>query len=130
MSSKLDKPLDDIVSAKRLSARNRRSTQRRSTDTRPSAPAGGIQKNSKPARGAAGKPALAKAITTGESKVIVSNLVSVSISSLPFHAHDLTTRHSLRMFRSSRSRYVSVEGLVPSGICWMFPSSPHPSFIL
>ncbi|CCE26899.1 related to RNA annealing protein [Claviceps purpurea 20.1] len=74
MSSKLDKPLDDIVSAKRLSARNRRSTQRRSTDTRPSAPAGGIQKNSKPARGAAGKPALAKAITTGESKVIVSNL--------------------------------------------------------
>ncbi|KAG6064996.1 hypothetical protein E4U32_007872 [Claviceps aff. humidiphila group G2b] len=74
MSSKLDKPLDDIVSAKRLSTRNRRSTQRRSTDTRPSAPAGGIQKNSRPARGAAGKPALAKAITTGESKIIVSNL--------------------------------------------------------
>ncbi|KAG6049320.1 hypothetical protein E4U39_006207 [Claviceps sp. Clav50 group G5] len=74
MSSKLDKPLDEIVSAKRLSTRNRRSTQRRSTDTRPSAPAGGIQKNSKPARGAAGKPALAKAITTGESKIIVSNL--------------------------------------------------------
>ncbi|KAG5982116.1 hypothetical protein E4U55_002276 [Claviceps digitariae] len=74
MSSKLDKPLDDIVSAKRQSARNRRSTQRRSTGAKPTAPVGGIQKNSKPARGTAAKPAPAKLAGSGESKVIVSNL--------------------------------------------------------
>ncbi|QUC16492.1 uncharacterized protein UV8b_00733 [Ustilaginoidea virens] len=74
MSSKLDKPLDDIVSAKRQSARNRRVSQRRSTGSNPAAPVGGIQKNSRPARGAAAKPAPAKATASGESKVIVSNL--------------------------------------------------------
>ncbi|KAG6005024.1 hypothetical protein E4U21_000539 [Claviceps maximensis] len=74
MSSKLDKPLDDIVSAKRQSARNRRSTQRRSTGPKTSAPIGGVQKNSKPARGSAVKPTPAKAAGIGESKVIVSNL--------------------------------------------------------
>ncbi|KAG6023808.1 hypothetical protein E4U41_001927 [Claviceps citrina] len=74
MSSKLDKPLDDIVSAKRQSARNRRPSQRRSVGPKTSAPVGGIQKNSKPARGAAVKPTPAKAANTGESKVIVSNL--------------------------------------------------------
>lgn len=74
MSSKLDKPLDDIVSAKRQSARNRRPSQRRSTGPKTAAPVGGIQKNSRPARGAAAKPTPAKATGTGESKVIVSNL--------------------------------------------------------
>ncbi|KAG5927261.1 hypothetical protein E4U42_002412 [Claviceps africana] len=74
MSSKLDKPLDEIVSAKRQSARNRRSTQRRSPGSKPSAPIGGVQKNSKPVRGTAVKPGPAKANGTGESKVIVSNL--------------------------------------------------------
>ncbi|KAG6002816.1 hypothetical protein E4U43_001043 [Claviceps pusilla] len=74
MSSKLDKPLDDIVSAKRQSARNRRSTQRRSTGPKTTAPVGGVQKNSRPARGTAAKPAPAKAAGNGESKVIVSNL--------------------------------------------------------
>ncbi|EFY90334.1 protein mlo3-like protein, partial [Metarhizium acridum CQMa 102] len=75
MSSKLDKPLDDIVSAKRQSARNRRSSQRRSTGPKAAAPVGGIQKASKPARGSAAKPAPAKAAAApGESKVIVSNL--------------------------------------------------------
>ncbi|KAK2598115.1 RNA-binding RNA annealing protein [Conoideocrella luteorostrata] len=74
MSSKLDKPLDDIVSAKRQSARNRRPSQRRSAGPKAAAPVGGIQKNSKPARGSAAKPAPTKATASGESKVIVSNL--------------------------------------------------------
>lgn len=78
MSSKLDKPLDDIVSAKRQSARNRRPSQRRSTGPKVAAPIGGIQKTSKPARGSAAKPVPAKgAAAHGESKVIVSNLVCV-----------------------------------------------------
>lgn len=75
MSGKLDKPLDDIVSARRKSAGNRRSTRR--TAGRPAAaPAGGIQKAKPAARGAAGKGAAGKAAgPQGESKVIVSNLV-------------------------------------------------------
>jgi THO complex subunit 4 len=84
MSSKLDKPLDDIVSAKRQSARNRRPSQRRSTGPKVTAPVGGIQKASKPARGAGAKPAPAKAAAAhGESKVIVSNLVRVCQSLYP-----------------------------------------------
>lgn len=80
MSGKLDKPLDEIVSAQRKTARTRRASQRRSTG-RPAttAPVGGVHKNPKPARGAAAKPAPAKgAAATGESKVIVSNLVCIS----------------------------------------------------
>ena len=77
MSGKLDKPLDDIVSAQRQSARNRRSSQRRSTG-RPAAtaPVGGVHKTSKPARGAAKQVPAKGAAPHGESKVIVSNLVS------------------------------------------------------
>lgn len=72
MSSKLDQTLDDIT------ARNtrRRSTQRRSTGRAAApAPVGGIQKKTKPARGAGAKPAPSKAVSgNSESKVIVSNL--------------------------------------------------------
>lgn len=77
MSGKLDQALDDITQAQRRSAR-RRSTQRRSTG-RPvaAAPIGGIQKSTKPARGAGAKNAPAKAApTNSDSKIIVSNLVS------------------------------------------------------
>jgi THO complex subunit 4 len=77
MSGKLDQALDDITQAQRRSAR-RRSNQRRSTG-RPTAaaPIGGIQKNTKPARGSGAKPAPAKAApTNSDSKIIVSNLVS------------------------------------------------------
>lgn len=76
MSGKLDQALDDITSAQRRSAR-RRSAPRRSTG-RPNtaAPVGGIQKNTKPARGAGVKPAPAKAVAANsDSKIIVSNLV-------------------------------------------------------
>lgn len=88
MSSKLDKPLDDIVSAKRQSARNRRTSQRRSNGPKPAGPVvGGVQKNSKPTRGAAAKPIPAKTTATGDSKVLVSNLVCVTEGS---HVTQLT----------------------------------------
>ncbi|EGX88497.1 RNA annealing protein Yra1, putative [Cordyceps militaris CM01] len=70
MSGKLDKPLDDIVSARRKSAGSRRS--QRGAAGRPTA---GIQKAKPTARNIAGKPAQGKATgPQGESKVIVSNL--------------------------------------------------------
>jgi THO complex subunit 4 len=77
MSGKLDQSLDEITTAQRRSTRARRPVQRRSTSGRPtsSAPIGGIQKSTKAPRGAANKPALAKAAAAhGDSKVIVSNL--------------------------------------------------------
>lgn len=71
MSGKLDKPLDELVSAQRRSA-GRRHPQRRAAGA---APVGGVQKTTKPARGAAAKPAPAKsAPVSGDSKIIVSNL--------------------------------------------------------
>ncbi|RDA87901.1 hypothetical protein CP532_1691 [Ophiocordyceps camponoti-leonardi (nom. inval.)] len=76
MSGKLDKPLDEIVSARRRSAVRSRNPVRRSSG-RPTtaAPVGGVQKSFRGARGAATKPTPAKAAAnTGESKVIVSNL--------------------------------------------------------
>ncbi|KAJ4155015.1 hypothetical protein LMH87_000281 [Akanthomyces muscarius] len=74
MSGKLDKPLDDIVSARRKSAGNRRSS-RRTTGRTAAPPAGGIQKAKPNARGAAAKGAQGKTSgPLGESKVIVSNL--------------------------------------------------------
>jgi THO complex subunit 4 len=76
MSGKLDQSLDEIATAQRRTSTRRRGAPRRSSG-RPAAaaPVGGIQKNTKPARGAANKAAPAKAIaTTGDSKVIVSNL--------------------------------------------------------
>lgn len=85
MSGKLDQALDDITSAQRRNAGRRRNPQRRSA-ARPAAaaPVGGIQKNTKPARGAGQKPAPAKGATpAGDSKIIVSNLVCIDC--LRFH---------------------------------------------
>ncbi|KAK3397305.1 hypothetical protein B0T20DRAFT_254416 [Sordaria brevicollis] len=77
MSGKLDQSLDEILSTQRRGKSNARGRGgRRSTGGKPAnaAPAGGIQKNTKPARNAA-KPAPAKAAgLTGESKIVVSNL--------------------------------------------------------
>ncbi|KAL1839608.1 hypothetical protein VTJ49DRAFT_1311 [Mycothermus thermophilus] len=76
MSGKLDKSLDEILSSQRKTQGRRRSTRRSSGAARPAntAPAGGIQKSTKPARGAT-KPTPAKnAGLTGESKIMVSNL--------------------------------------------------------
>ncbi|KAL1902150.1 RNA-binding RNA annealing protein [Ceratocystis pirilliformis] len=83
MSALLDKSLDEIVSSNKKNNTNKNSRRgaRRSTGARPAAvaPAGGVQKNSKPARQPAGKnqakPTQAKpAPVNSDSKVIVSNL--------------------------------------------------------
>ncbi|KAJ0302309.1 hypothetical protein COL516b_007365 [Colletotrichum fioriniae] len=79
MSGKLDQSLDEILSTQRRSAGGPgRRSQRRSIGGRPAAaaPVGGVQKTSRPARGAAAnKPNAAKpAQGSGDSKVIVSNL--------------------------------------------------------
>ncbi|OHE99224.1 RNA recognition domain-containing protein [Colletotrichum orchidophilum] len=79
MSGKLDQSLDEILSTQRRSTGGPgRRSQRRSTGGRPAAaaPVGGVQKTSRPARGAvANKPNVAKpAQGSGDSKVIVSNL--------------------------------------------------------
>lgn len=73
---KLDQSLDEILSSQRKNSQGRRRSQRRSVGAKPAAaPAGGIQKTTKPAR-TASKPASGKgAGLTGESKIMVSNLV-------------------------------------------------------
>lgn len=79
MSGKLDQSLDDILSTRRRSAGPRRRSQRQTTGNgRPAAtaPVGGVQKTSKNSRTAVNKPAASKATPhTGDSKIIVSNLV-------------------------------------------------------
>lgn len=77
MSGKLDQSLDEILSTQRKTAGRR--TNRRGPAGRPAttAPVGGIKKTVKPARNQ-GKPAPAKASgLTGESKIMVSNMVSI-----------------------------------------------------
>lgn len=78
MSGKLDQALDDITSAQRKNAGRRRNPQRRSAGRpAPAAPVGGVQKNTRPARGAGAKPVPAKGPSANsDSKIIVSNLVS------------------------------------------------------
>ncbi|TPX17055.1 uncharacterized protein E0L32_012289 [Thyridium curvatum] len=75
MSGKLDQSLDEILSTQRRSAGRRRSTRRSTGQPARAAPVGGIQKNTKPARGNTSKTAPAKAAgATGVSKIVVSNL--------------------------------------------------------
>ncbi|KAH7320206.1 hypothetical protein B0I35DRAFT_231339 [Stachybotrys elegans] len=75
MSGKLDQTLDEIATAQRRSSTRRRASGRRSTGRpAPAAPAGGIQKNTKAARGGAAKSTPARAVANADSKVIVSNL--------------------------------------------------------
>lgn len=79
MSGKLDQSLDEILSTQRHTVGGRRRSQRR-TSGRPVtiAPIGGVQKTLRQPRGAAAtKQAPTKATGVhGESKVVVSNLVS------------------------------------------------------
>lgn len=83
MSGKLDQSLDEILSTKRTPAGGRRSTRKTARPAAP-APVGGVKKNTKPARGAAAKPSSGKAPRlTGESKIIVSNLVRTSPLAAP-----------------------------------------------
>ncbi|KAK3387116.1 hypothetical protein B0H63DRAFT_469229 [Podospora didyma] len=74
-TAKLNQTLDEILSTQRAARGRGRPTTRRSTGARPAtAPAGGIQKNSKPARNANKSGAGKGAGLTGESKIMVSNL--------------------------------------------------------
>lgn len=82
MSGKLDQSLDEILSTQRSSGARRGAARgpRRSTG-RPAAtaaPVGGVQKSSKQKGAHASKQAPAKAALSGDSKVVVSNLVSTS----------------------------------------------------
>jgi THO complex subunit 4 len=86
MSGKLDQSLDEILSTQRKSGGRRQST-RKTARPATKAPVGGVHKNTKPARGNAAKPAPARgARNTGESKIIVSNLVRIVPVSLPMLA--------------------------------------------
>lgn len=80
MSGKLDQSLDEILSTQRRAAGGRRGGNRlRRPAGRPAttAPVGGVQKTSRQTRAAATKQTPAKAAGGhGESKVVVSNLVS------------------------------------------------------
>ena len=110
MSGKLDQSLDEILSTQRRGKSNARGRGgRRSAGGKPAnvAPAGGIQKNTKPARNA-GKQAPAKnAGLTGESKIVVSNLVSRVFPPCPCVASlTANSRCSPRTFPKARSRYV------------------------
>ncbi|KAI5456400.1 hypothetical protein BGZ63DRAFT_517987 [Mariannaea sp. PMI_226] len=75
MSGKLDQALDDITSAQRQSVRRRNNPRRSTGRQATNAPVGGIQKNTRPARGVGAKPTPAKAAPINkDSKIIVSNL--------------------------------------------------------
>lgn len=78
MSAKLDMALDDVVMTERTARRRGRGGRRAPNPARKAtAPVGGVQKNTRPARGAL-KPAVANGLAAGggESKIIVSNLAS------------------------------------------------------
>ena len=81
MSSKLDQSLDDILSTRRKTTSRRGRGRGRPAGTRATAaPAGGVQKVTKPGKAAAKAaiPTGPTAITGDSSKIIVSNLVSES----------------------------------------------------
>ena len=84
MSGKLDQSLDEILSTRRKTV-GRRGRGRRvgaGTKAATAAPVGGIQKNQKATKAAPAKSAVPSgpAAGSGESKIIVSNLVGL----LPF----------------------------------------------
>ena len=83
MSGKLDQSLDDILSTRRKTVGRRGRGRRVPTGTRvtTAAPAGGIQKSTRVTKGGAkaGAPK-GPAAGNGDTKIIVSNLVSVVYS--------------------------------------------------
>ena len=87
-SGKLDQSLDEILSTTRRANRTR-ATRSGGNRSAPAAPAGGIQKGK--GRNAA-KPAPAKGSSgvVGESKIVVSNLVSYSPNLFHDKEHTLT----------------------------------------
>jgi hypothetical protein len=122
MSGKLDQSLDDITQAQRRGARRRSNPRRSAGRPAAAAPIGGIQKNTKPARGSGAKPVPAKAAPNKDSKIIVSNLVGFAHDSVCMNSTN--SFGSLRTSRSSRLRYVSAVALEALGLCSTFYSSP------
>lgn len=121
MSGKLDQSLDEILSNQRRTQGRRRSQRRTAGTNRPAAaaPAGGIQKNTKPARGAT-KPTPAKgAGLTGESKIMVSNLVSrildIAALSNSSPADAATAQGCIR--RPDQGMFLPMRPLMPSDSC-------------
>jgi hypothetical protein len=102
MSGKLDQSLDTIVAARRKSARPlRRTTRRVGAGAKPAvSPIGGVKKPTRPAK-KGDKVTVPAASMKPESKIMVSNLVSI-----PILAKDRPNLSSLPMSASSRSRYV------------------------
>ena len=112
MSGKLDQSLDEILSTKPTGGR--RSTRKTARPAAP-APVGGVKKNTKPVRGAAAKPSSGKAPRpTGESKIIVSNLVRTSSFAAP-RSLLLMPFHSPRTCPRAKSRYVTDEAITAFG---------------
>lgn len=129
-SGKLDQSLDEILSTQRKTA-GRRSTRRPAGKATPAAPVGGIKKNIKPARNA-GKPTPAKASgLVGESKIMVSNLVSNSLTCHLSHLAKKLTLFSRKMFPRHRSRYVTDEAirLAEKSVDVFHPVTPSWTFI-
>ncbi|KAL8716465.1 MAG: hypothetical protein Q9225_006217 [Loekoesia sp. 1 TL-2023] len=77
MSAKLDMALDDVVMTERTARRRGRGRRVPNAARKATAPVGGIQKNTKVAKGPI-KPVVPNGLTSGgkESKIIVSNLPS------------------------------------------------------
>lgn len=86
MSGKLDQSLDDILSTRRQTARRDRGGRRAASSARTmvAAPAEGIKKSSKVARGVV-RTAVPSgpAAGNGEFKIIVSNLIRTASSCYP-----------------------------------------------
>ena len=87
MSGKLDQSLDEILVTQRGASRGRGGRGRRVRG----APVGGIKKNvakipTKPAAKNVTKPAQAAPVTSGATKIIVSNLVCFHIIHMQSHS--------------------------------------------
>ena len=110
MSGKLDQSLDEIVSTHRRggSNRGRRVRTTRQGGAKPAAaPVGGVKKTTRPVKGATKGVPTGPSGGVGESKILVSGLVS---SQKDINGA-LTNSHSPEMSTSSRSRYVVDEAL-------------------
>jgi len=73
MSGKLDQSLDEILSTQKRGSRTRRAPSGRTTAV--AAPVGGIKKPAKAARGAVKAIPTGPSGGSGDSKIVVSNLV-------------------------------------------------------
>jgi THO complex subunit 4 len=80
MSTKLDQSLDSILAARRKNARPQRRARKVAGARVATAPVGGVKKATKPAKKAE-KPSVPTGPAKGESKIMISNLVS--LQSLP-----------------------------------------------